>query len=425
MTKTLAAALFALTCVPLLEGCAVESDSAFHVSGRVSDSQVTHVVASNPVTAERVVATVSSDGSFDLAVAPGMTWAVTFANADKVGADMRVGTLASSDLDALAPARAGSLELGTVSFASGRATGSISHADLIDALGLSEATAARLARTDDLARRYANPDIDNSGELDALEGRDIRLEVTGTYAFGIGDREVTVADLVDGVAAPTIRYDNTMLVTLVPRAMNMEMDSGTITFDMPYYGTALGPSTPMIAPGTAIGEPHVLHGELLGMPALGISARGDQDAPRGTYELAFANGQLTFSDVEPPAATALAAATDYRVPLLHISATDDGKPSAIGVAWNQMSESGWQPAPGLAVRLDVIVQHAGKRYAFAPILAADQSSVAWSDLPFASAGVLASELASLSTSQICYVAASYESDLGMTMTVHAKNPACY
>lgn len=419
MTKHFAAALFALTA-----GCAADAGDSFHVSGRVTDGSVTHVVASNPVTAERVVAEVGSDGSFDIAVAPGMTWAVTFANGSKVGADMRVGTLASDGLDALAPTAAGSLDLGTISFDSGRATPAVSHADLVDALGLDPATAARLARTDDLARRYANPDIDNNGELDAVEGHDIRLEVSGTLSLATGGREVTVADLVDGVASPTVVYEDTMLVTLVPRDMNMAMMSGKITFDMPYYGTALGPSTPMIEAGTAIGAPHVVQGELLGTPALGISARGDHDAPRGTYELGFDNGQLTFSDVAPPSAGMLAAATDYRVPLIRISSTE-GKPTSFDIAWQQMGESGWQPAPGIAVRLDVVVQHAGTRYTLAPLLAADRSSIAWNEMPFGDAGVLPGELASLQTSQICYVAASYESDLGMTMTVRAKNPACY
>lgn len=180
----------------------------------------------------------------------------------------------------------------------------------------------------------------------------------------------------------------------------------------------------MIAAGTAIGAPHVLHGELAGMPALGVSARGDHDAPRGTYELGFDNGQLTFTDVAPPSAATLAAATDYRVPQIHISETD-GVPTSFDIAWQQMGADGWQPAPGLAVRLDVVVEARGQRYAFAPILAADQSSIAWRDMPFGDAGALYSELASLQTSQICYVAASYESDLGMTMTVRAKNPACY
>lgn len=425
MTKHLAAALFALTA-----GCAADSDSAFHVSGRVTDSQVTHVVAVSPVSAERVLAEVGGDGSFDLAVAPGKAWTVTFANASKVGADMRVGTLGSGPasradiLDALVPTRAGSVDLGSVAFAGGRAIGSIAPAELIAALGLDAATAARLARTDDLALRYANPDIDNSGELDALEGRDIRLELSGQLALGIGDREATVADLVAGLASPSVRYGNTMLVTLVPRAMNMAMASGTITFDMPYFGTALGKSTPMIEAGTAIGAPHVLVGELAGVPALGIAARGDHDAPRGTYELAFDNGQLTFSDVAPPSAATLARATDYRVPFIRISSLD-GRPTALDLAWHQMGEDGWQPAPGLAVRLDVVVQDGGKRYAFAPMLAADQHSITWQQMPFGAAGALATEMASIDTSQICYVAASYESDLGMTMTVRAENPACY
>jgi hypothetical protein len=418
MTKHFAAALFALTA-----GCAAD-DAAFHVSGRVTDHAVTHVVASNPVTAERVVAKVSSDGSFDLAVAPGETWAVTFADASKVGAAMRVGTLSSDGLDALAPAAAGSLDLGTVSFASGRATGSVSHAALVGALGLPAVTAARLARTDDLARRYANPDIDNNGELDALEGHDVRLEVSGTLSYAIDGRDATVADLVAGTASPSVVYEDTMLVTLVPREMNMAMPSGTITFDMPYYGTALGPSTPMIEAGTAIGAPHVLQGELAGMPALGVSARGDHDAPRGTYELAFDNGELTFTDVAPPSAATLAAAADYRVPQIKISQAE-GVPTSFDIAWQQLGADGWQPAPGLAVRLDVVVEARGKRYTFAPFLAADQTSIAWRDMPFGDAGALYSELASLQTSQICYVAASYESDLGMTMTVRAKNPACY
>ena len=373
MTKHFAAVLFALV------GCAADTDSAFHVSGRVTDSQVTHVVATSPLTAERVVAEVASDGSFDIAVAPGMTWAMTFANADKTGSDMRVGTLTSDGLDALAPSAAGSLDFGAVSFGNGRATPAVSHADLVRALGLDDASAALLARTDDLARRYANPDIDNDGELDALEGHDVRLEVNGQLALAIGDREATVADLVDGLASPSVRFDNTMLVALVPPTMAMQMDTGTITFDMPYYGTALGPTTPMIEPGTPIGDPHIFHGELAGVPALGISARGDHDAPRGTYELAFANGQLTFSDVEPPSAATLAAAIDYRVPFVHISSTN-AAPTAFEIDWKQMGEGGWQPAPGLAVRLDVIVQEHGTRHAYAPILAADQSTLAWRDV---------------------------------------------
>src|ERR1041384_7046915 len=110
MMKQVAAALLALTV-----GCATaETDGAFHLTGRLEASRVTHVVASNPTTDSRVIVEVAADGSFDLALDPGIAWVVTLADWTKVGKDMQVATLQANGLDAFSPQAAGALDMGTL-----------------------------------------------------------------------------------------------------------------------------------------------------------------------------------------------------------------------------------------------------------------------------------------------------------------------
>ena len=288
------AALLALTA-----GCTTaDTDGAFHISGRLAGApSVTHVVAANPDSADRVVATVAADGRFDLAVEPGSAWVVTFTDWTKVGKDMQVATLQADALDALVPQGPGAIDVGTVAVRDGRAHGTVDWLDLIGALGIDNDAAVRMGRTDNLALRYANPDIDNDGTIDALQhGHDVRLAIAGAYTLTTAGRAATLRDLIAGTYAQRgIDYAGTTLQTLVPRAMGMDMASGTVTFDEPYYGTALGDQTPMIEPGTPIGVPEVKVGQLAGAATMGVVARGGEDAPSGTYELGFANGQLTFA----------------------------------------------------------------------------------------------------------------------------------
>jgi hypothetical protein len=427
MMKQLAAALLAVTA-----GCATaEHDGTFHINGRLDRAaHVTHVVASNPANAERVVAVVQTDGSFDLAVSPGSQWVVTFTDWSKVGKDMQVATLQADGLDAFVPQGAGTLDLGTLKISNARAHGTTDWNEVIAALGIDEATATRMGRTDNLALRYANPDIDNDGTLDALQfGHSFKLDIAGSFSLTTNGKPATIADLVAGTYGNAgVSYYGTTIQAVVPRSMGMNMKSGTLMFEEPFYGAA----TPaMVAPGTEIGAPHVKYGELDGAPMIGVVSRAGQNAPSGAYEFGFDNGQLTFSDVHAPTSSSLETGRDYAVPFVHVRTTDascrgECDIGALAIAWRTLTADGWQPtsAPSSA-RIDLVASLNGKRTALAANLDDSTTTIAWSDMPVWNTGILRSELAYVSTSEICYLSVSYVSELGMKMNMSVANPACY
>ncbi len=427
MMKKLAA-LLAITA-----GCTTaETDGAFHISGRlVGASSVTHVVAANPTNTDRVVVELGADGRFDVPVEPGYQWVVTFTDWTKGGKDMQVATLQADGLDAFVPQAPGAVDLGTVKVTDARAHGTVNWFDLIDALGIDSATAIRMGRTDNLALRYANPDIDNDGTIDALQhGHDYRLAIAGAYTVTTNGRPATLADLVVGSYEQRgIAYAGTTIQTVVPRAMGMEMETGTVTFEEPYYGTVLGEYTPMVEPGTPIGAPEVKFGELGGASTMGIVARSGQNAPSGTYELGFSNGQLTFSDVHVPTAGTLEGAKDYAVPFVHIRPMQPGcvvdcDIAGIDLEWYRMTELGWQATGEVqSAQLEIVAMLHGKTTYLTANLDA-QTSLAWADMPVTNTGLLASELAYVQTSEICFLKVSYASELGMTMAMSVANPAC-
>lgn len=422
------------TVFALAAGCATSQvdDGVFRIEGRSTADNVTHVVAASPTTGKRVVAKVRADGRFELAVEPGLPWIVTLADWTKVGKDMQVATLEAAGLDAFVPQGPGVLDFGDVTIRGARAHGTVDYLELIESLGVDHDTATRMGRTDDLALRYANPDIDNDGTIDALQhGHDFRLDIAGTFTLTTEGRAVTMSDLVAGTFAnPSVRYGGTTIRALVPRAMDMNMASGALMFEQPFYGSALGDITPMVPPGTPIGAPEVKFGELGGVPQIGVVARAGQNPPSGTYELAFDNGRLTFSDVHVPSAATLDTGKDYVVPFVRIRATDasctvDCSVAAVELDWRALTPAGWQPASAPeSARLDVVAKLGGKTAALGANLDATTTSLAWRDMPVDSAGILDSELAYVRTSGICYVSVRYTSELGMTMTMAVANPAC-
>src|SRR5258706_8253644 len=108
MMNKLAASLFVFAV-----GCASATDGAFHVSGRVTDKRVTHVVATNVADGSRVIAAIDHE-SFSVALAPQQQWVLTFADASRSGAQMQISTLQVDGLDALVPQSDGALDLGVV-----------------------------------------------------------------------------------------------------------------------------------------------------------------------------------------------------------------------------------------------------------------------------------------------------------------------
>jgi hypothetical protein len=420
MMNKLAAALFVFAV-----GCAsaTETDGAFHVAGRVDDARVTHVVATNPVDGARVIAAVEA-GSFELALEPGKQWVVTFADAKKSGADMKVAILQVGGLDALVPQHDGAVDLGLVTIA-GRAKAATSTSSIIEALGLDEEMATQFGTNDALALRVASPDVDNDGFIDAVSPL---LEVTGRVQIQRNGSALTVSDLITGnYADASVKYVSTTLMAGVPSSMNMAMKTGTVTFEQPFYGTALGTDAPAIMPGTPIGAPHVKFGELDGMHMIGLVARAGYDAPRGTYELGFANGQLTFTDVFPPTAPVVESAQSYSIPFVHIAPRDAAcvgncTIESLSLDWSKLTASGWEKAEKQPAHIDIVLQRAGQK----TYLAADTAStVQWSAIDIANTGLVWSELAYFTTKNICYIGVTYESELGMKMTNELYNPDCF
>ncbi len=428
MMKQLAAVL------AVTAGCATaEVEGVFQLEGRVvGASNVTHVVAADPDSATRVVVDVAVDGRFELALEVGTAWVVTFTDWTKVGMDMQVATLQANGLDAFVPQLPGSLDLGDVKMVSARAHGTVEYGTLLAALGIDHETATRMGRTDNLALRYANPDIDNDGTIDAFQhGHEYRLDISGSFTLATAGGAATIADLTAGLPdAARIQYRGTTIRAVVPRAMNMNMASGTLTFEQPFFGTALGGITPAIEPGTPVGAPHVKHGELAGMPMIGVVARGAEDAPSGTYELGFDNGQLTFSDVHTPNAAALAAGEGFAVPFVRIrpvepTCTVDCDIAAVDIEWRRQTAFGWQVTDEpSSVRLAMVVSLHGKNTYLGTTLETGTTSLAWAAMPVGGSGLVPSELAYVQTSEICYLEVGYASELGMPMTMSVANPGC-
>lgn len=431
MMNKLAAALLALT------ACAAENDGALHLSGNLAESsKVTHVVATNSTTGERIVVDMKSDGErdgrFDIALPAGDgAWIVTFADANKKGAAMRVATLQSAGIDAFwANEGGGAIDFGTVNFDGRFAHGTVTMKRLESELGASAETLARLAKTDNLALRYANPDVDNNGELDALEGHAYRLDLQGTFRLQTGGRDVTIADLVSGLGNVTMQYQGTTISAAVPRAMGMDMSTGTVTFDQPFYGTVFGDSTQMVEAGTKIGQPHIKFGERDGMPLVGVVANSERSAPSGNYRFAFANGQLTFTDVFAPSVASLSAPTEYAIPFVRIRSTETGCKTdcdigALELEWKRMTSFGWETvAAPRDAHIDLVTRFQGKDKYLAADLTDGATSINWADMPLANTGLVHNELSYISTGDICYLAVSYTSELGMKMTGQVQNEGC-
>ncbi|HTL36719.1 MAG TPA: hypothetical protein VL326_26475, partial [Kofleriaceae bacterium] len=383
MMNKLAASLFVFAV-----GCASATDGAFHVSGRVTDSRVTHVVAGNPVDGTRIVSPIEN-GSFNLALEPGKQWVLTFADATKSGAAMQVATLQAGDLDALVPQSDGALDLGVVKMDGARATSSSSFGDIADALGLSSAEATRLGKNDDLALRVANPDIDNDGFIDTVSPV---LRVSGRVQVQLAGNALTMSDVERGdYANANIQYAGTTLMASLPASMNMAMQTGTVTFDQPFYGTAMGDSAPAIMPGTPIGAPHIKVGQLDGMKTIGLVARAGNDAPRGTYELGFSNGELTFTDVMPPTAPIVEGAQSYSIPFVKIATADatchgDCAINSISLDWNKLTPTGWQRSSVQPARLEIVLKRGTQKTNLAANLTG--ASINWQDFDLTNTGIL-------------------------------------
>jgi hypothetical protein len=181
-------------------------------------------------------------------------------------------------------------------------------------------------------------------------------------------------------------------------------------------------------PGTPIGAPHIKVGQLDGMKTIGLVARAGNDAPRGTYELGFSNGELTFTDVMLPTAPIVEGAQSYSIPFVKIATADaschgDCSIGSISLDWNKLTPTGWQRSSVQPARLEIVLKRGTQKTNLAANLTG--ASINWQDFDLTNTGILPNELGYFTTANICYVGVTYDSELGMKMTNDLYNPGCF
>lgn len=419
----------------LFTACADNNDGLFHVTGHVDANAGTHIIAAT-ADGQSVVRKFATDGSFELPLAPKHAWVVSIVDANRTGSAMLVATLQSGLLDTLAPMSNGMLDLGKVDVALGVATPAASYDTIINELGLDRATAARIGGEDDYATHLATPDVDGNGVIDALEpGHDYTLDIRNDIHLVGGNGEVTVTEMLQ--ATPPVygyAYDGTGIRVQMPAGYSMDsMDVASLTFQDPFYGTYLGANTPMVPAGEPIGQPELLTGALDSHPLAAVYARPQNDIPMGTYKFNTRETKLRFDGVRTASSEELATGEGVIVPFLRIVPTDAGcvtdcTISAIEYRWMQRTEGQWQPAPAAelalmpAGRIDVTrMQSNGKLQDLHLTLPTNASgSLDWVSSASYD-GMFQSDLYYVTSTQICYVGASFQDFVGMRLTSGATS----
>ena len=382
-----------LVLLALATGCATDPDAAFHVTGSLRDATAATTVVAT-AGQERVLATIDASGSFDLRLAPGLTWAIAFA-------DQHAGLVATwraNGVDALPTKQPGALDLGDLTIAGGFAVGTM-PIDQLGQLGIDDIGDA--GAHDDLALRTATPDIDGDGVIDVVPPR---LDFIADIVPTVGTRTATLDDLVRGTPIDGAQLRGTGIVAGVAAT--------SATFEQPFWGTVAGPSTPVVAAGTPIGAPALRQGTLDGVATVGVVARPLHDVPRGRY--VFDN--YTFERVQPPSDAELRA--EMIVPALRLTPTQpqcltDCSIAAIDVSW-----------PDNIARASHVDLLTVQGYIGLDLPAAVSTSLPWARKPGRMAGMTTADLARVTTSQLCYVAVTFTDRFGVRVTSTVSNPAC-
>src|SRR5213075_615853 len=187
------------------------------------------------------------------------------------------------------------------------------------------------------------------------------LEIAGKYQVQLAGSDVPIWQLTaPDYRTAAIKYTGTTLIAGVPSSMNMAMQTGTVPFESPFYGTAQGDS-PAIMPGTPIGAPHIKFGQRDGLNLIGVVSRPTYDAPRGTYSFGFANGNLTFTDVLPPTASVVESAQSYEIPFVHVTPSETGciancSIGTLDLDWKNMTPAGWSATDSKPAHVDIVLK---------------------------------------------------------------------
>ncbi len=313
-------------------------DSVARFHGSVGNG-VTHVMAVSPIAGDvqKVVAPVEF-GGFSISVDPGRPWAMVFVDSTRVGSQMVNGVLRSDTLDTFLPEQGGDVDLGDISIDGRDATMAGSSEALDSALGLSRRTLATIGGLDDIALRYANPDVDGDGVIDVEQNRAARLEMLVEYGLTAAGRKAVPDDFI--VRADRMGYDHlgTGIYGRLPDTFGeVDREHASVTFDQPFYGFAAGPFTAPIKPGEPVTE--LTYGD---SRTFGVFARPDHPVPSGDYRFQSGGQSLEFTLVRPPTEMIM----HQVMPRIRFVPVVPGCEQACAVAsiefrWARNTEAGW------------------------------------------------------------------------------------
>ena len=410
----------------------------------MSTKTITHVMAVSPSAgnAERYLATVASDGTFNLALNAGKPYMIVFIaqNGTLTGPDMIVGTVkvAANGLDTLPIAQAGAVELGDVSVtnssSTANATVSTSVSDLLSDLGVSSSEATYIGNVDDLALRLANPDVDVNGVIDATEGKSFGMDWHIRANTKLSGTDLKITDIENAFA-------NEANVTL-----DWTLGSGyavyPTSFDNVDYASGgsntLQNSGAFAASGTAITQTSYSGGTFSSSRqwgpdyAMNTQELGASDAAATfTYTLGTSGKVLKFSNVRTKTKAQLNA-EGVMLPFIKIN-TSSSKITGIGYKWMKRTGSGWSEAS--AAEVSLLVQDSGAyltlytqkgsgvEYGLSFTIPATSATgtINIGDSGFRSTGV--SNTANVALTDVCSAALSYDDKMGLRIFAGAPTKA--
>lgn len=322
-----------------LAACASETpDTTARFHGLVGNS-VTHVMAVSPIagSVERVVAA-TQEGTFSVEVEPGRPWTLVFVDATRTGSTMVRGVLRSDTLETFLPQIAGDIDLGEITIDGRDATMAGTSEDLDAALGISRRTMTTIGGLDDLALRYANPDVDGDGVIDVEQARNARLEIHAEYQIVTRGRDATPEDYLSDFQAVGYDHIGTGVYGRLPDSFpKVDREDADVMFDGPYYGYWQGASTPAVPAGQPV--THLTFGD---DRTFGVFCRPDKPVPTGDYTFRSGEHTLEFTMVRPPSEMTMHQVMPrIRFVPEDAACTANCEIETIEFAWQRRTDAGW------------------------------------------------------------------------------------
>lgn len=423
------------------------SSTAFTVSGGLASTTVTsiskstgksvsgtatHIMAVTPTVGGTTCkqGTIDSGGKFSIELTGLKPWLLYFYDKTRSGSSMFLGRIHSSVWDAFTPGSStGSADLGTLTIdsATGKASSSKSHSDILSAFGMTSALGGFMGKLDDAIRRYSNPDMDGDGEVDCSSSKNkFMMDFHVHFDMKVNGTTATIADIVDNYLpdTATATYTGTGIYIAYPTSFS-SATTGSIKFQDTDVTTNEGGAIPK---NTATSN--VIANNFSGYYGFGANTTSTSELPTGTIIFTFGSKTVTYTDVQAPSLADLTAPTGRILPFIKFVKSNSSCTSACTLAsldykWMKKDETGWTAASTDELSLLVAGDGANIGIRVAKDTADDKifeitipktaasGSITWKASNMRLSGATATEVDTLTTNNICHLGLSYDDQIGM------------